>query len=258
MQTINFTVPQGWHELTDKQLRYVYRLLADNYEIDELKTLCFLRWTGTKVIGKQPSEKYMLRHDDSYFEVSPVDFAALLQSLNWLAVLPTVPIRIASIARHHALAADFQGVAFEKFLVCENLYQGFLQTKSDDLLDQLASILYPKSSNLLPITFNLRLSDAERINVFYWFAALKEFFASRFPEFLQPLSSCSDNLLGAAPNIGAQLQEAMDAQIRALTKGDVTKEQEILALDTWRALTELNAQAKDYQELKRSFAVRSS
>jgi hypothetical protein len=255
MQTINFTVPQGWHELTDKQLRYVYRLLADNYEIDELKTLCFIRWTGTKVIGKQPSKKYMLRHDDTYFEVSPVDFAALLQSLNWLAVLPTVPIRIASIARHHALAADFQGVAFEKFLVCENLYQGFLQTQSDDLLDQLASILYPKSSNLLPITFNLRLSAAERINVFYWFAALKEFFASRFPEFLQPLSSGNDNLLGAAPNIGAQLQEAMDAQIRALTKGDVTKEQEILALDTWRALTELNAQAKDYQELKRQTNV---
>jgi hypothetical protein len=255
MQTINFTVPQGWHELSDKQLKYVYRLFADNYEIDELKTLCFLRWTGTKVIGKQPSEKYLLRHDDTYFEVSPVDFAALLQSLNWLAVLPTVPIRIASIARHHALAADFQGVAFEKFLVCENLYQGFLQTKSDDLLDQLASILYPKSSNLLPITFNLRLSDAERINVFYWFAALKEFFASRFPEFLQPLSSSNDNLLGSAPNIGVQLQEVMDAQIRALTKGDVTKEQEILALDTWRALTELNAQAKDYQELKRQTNV---
>jgi hypothetical protein len=255
MQTINFTVPQGWHELSDNQLKYVYSLLADNYEIDELKTLCFLRWTGTKVIGKQPSEKYLLRHDDTYFEVSPVDFAALLQSLNWLAVLPTIPIRIASIARHHALAADFQGVAFEKFLVCENLYQGFLQTKSDDLLDQLASILYPKSSNLLPITFNLRLSAAERINVFYWFAALKEFFASRFPEFLQPLSSGNDNLLGAAPNIGAQLQEAMDAQIRALTKGDITKEQEILALDTWRALTELNAQAKDYQELKRQTNV---
>jgi hypothetical protein len=47
----------------------------------------------------------------------------------------------------------------------------------------------------------------------------------------------------------------MDAQIRALTKGDVTKEQEILAIDTWRALTELNAQAKDYQELKRQTNV---
>ena len=41
----------------------------------------------------------------------------------------------------------------------------------------------------------------------------------------------------------------MDAQIRALTKGDITKEKEILSLDTWRALTELNAQAKEYKQL---------
>ena len=26
--SINFIVPQGWHELPDKQLRYVYKLLA--------------------------------------------------------------------------------------------------------------------------------------------------------------------------------------------------------------------------------------
>ncbi len=41
----------------------------------------------------------------------------------------------------------------------------------------------------------------------------------------------------------------MNAQIRALTKGDITKEKEILSLDTWRALTELNAQAREYKEL---------
>ena len=43
----------------------------------------------------------------------------------------------------------------------------------------------------------------------------------------------------------------MNAQIRALTKGDVTKEKEILAMDCWRALTELDAQAQEYQELQR-------
>jgi hypothetical protein len=80
-------------------------------------------------------------------------------------------------------------------------------------------------------------------------AALKNFLAQRFNDFFQPLTDGSENLLGRAPNLGAQLQESMDAQIRALTKGDITKEQEILALDTWRALTELNAQAKEYKEL---------
>ena len=27
-------VPQGWHELSDKQLRFVYQLLADNFATD--------------------------------------------------------------------------------------------------------------------------------------------------------------------------------------------------------------------------------
>ena len=57
-------------------------------------------------------------------------------------------------------------------------------------------------------------------------------------------------MLGSA-SLSIHLQESMDAQIRALTKGDVTKEAEVLQLDTWRALTELNAQAKEYEELRK-------
>ena len=74
-------------------------------------------------------------------------------------------------------------------------------------------------------------------------------FARRFSDFFQPASAQAENLLGSSPNIGKQLQESMDAQIRALTKGDITKEKEILSLDTWRALTELNAQAKEYKQI---------
>lgn len=40
MQTIsiNFIVPQGWHELSDKQLRYVYQFIAAEHSTDEIKT----------------------------------------------------------------------------------------------------------------------------------------------------------------------------------------------------------------------------
>lgn len=87
----------------------------------------------------------------------------------------------------------------------------------------------------------------ERISIFYWFAALKDTFSRKFPDFFQPISAATGgNLLGsAAPSV----EDAMNAQIRALTKGDVTKEKEVLALDTHRALTELNAQAREYKEL---------
>jgi hypothetical protein len=43
----------------------------------------------------------------------------------------------------------------------------------------------------------------------------------------------------------------MNTQIRALTGGDITKEQQVLEMDCWRALTELNAKAADQEEIER-------
>lgn len=240
MQTIsiNFQVPQGWHELGDKQLRYVYQLLASDFSADEIKTLCLLQWSGTKVIGRQDSGAYLLKKAKILFEVTPLTLAELLPHLDWLAAIPTVPVRLSKINRQHALPADFSEVPFETFIICDNLYQGYLQTQNDELLDQLGATLYGKSMTFKPY---------ERINIFYWFAALKDTFSRKYPDFFQPIDAATGgNLLGSS---AASVEDAMNAQIRALTKGDVTKEAEVLALDTWRALTELNAQAKEYKEL---------
>lgn len=240
MQTIsiNFIVPQGWHELSDKQLRYVYQLLANEFATDEVKTLCLLQWSGTKVIGRQDSGSYFLKRGKFLFEVTPLTLAELLPHLDWLGIIPTVPVRISKINRQHALPADFSEVPFETFIICDNLYQGYLQTQNDELLDQLGATLYGKSMTFKPY---------ERINIFYWFAALKDTFWRKFPDFFQPIDTATGgNLLGTS---AASVEDAMNAQIRALTKGDVTKEGEVLALDTHRALTELNAQAREYKEL---------
>ena len=240
MQTIsiNFIVPQGWHELSDKQLRYVYQLLADDFATDEIKTLCLLRWSGTKVIGRQDSGAYLLKKGKILFEVTPLTLAELLPNLDWLASLPTVPVRLSKINRQHALPADFSEVPFETFIICDNLYQGYLQTQNDELLDQLGATLYGKSIDFKPY---------ERISIFYWFAALKESLSKKYSDFFQPIAEAATggNLLGSS----ASVEDAMNAQIRALTKGDITKEAEVLALDTHRALTELNAQAREYKEL---------
>ena len=241
MQTIsiNFLVPQGWHELGDKQLRYVYQLLASDFSADEIKTLCLLQWSDTKVIGKQPSGAYLLRKGKALFEATPLTIAELLPALDWLAALPNVPVRMSKINRRPALTADFSEVPFETFIICDNLYQGYLTTHDDALLDQLGATLYGKAIAFKP---------HERISFFYWFAALKDSFAQKFSDFFQPIAEAASggNLLGSS---ATSVEDAMNAQIRALTKGDVTKEAEVLALDTHRALTELNAQAREYKEL---------
>ena len=66
MQTIsiNFIVPQGWHELDDAQLRYVYSLIAKEFSADEIKTLALLKWATPKVRvdGFVVREKYVKKH----------------------------------------------------------------------------------------------------------------------------------------------------------------------------------------------------
>lgn len=241
MQTIsiNFIVPQGWHELSDKQLRYVYQLLAQNFTSDEVKTLCLLHWTGTKVIGKQNNDGYLLRKGKILFEITPLTLAELLPNLDWLGSLPTSPIRPVKLKHRPGIAADFDEVPFEQYIIVDNLYQGYLQTQDDTLLDEIASVVYPG--------IKTPLAPDERIAIFYWVASLKSSLASRYSDFFQPADTvATGNLLGS-PSLS--VEAAMNAQIRALTKGDVTKESEVLALDTHRALTELNAQAREYKQL---------
>lgn len=247
MQTIsiNFILPQDWQELCDKQLRYVYDLIAKEHTNDEIKTICLIHWSGTKVIGRQDNGTYLLKKGKSLFEVTPVTIAELLPHLAWLGSLPIVPVRISKINRQHALPADFEGVPFETYIICDNLYQGYIATQDDNLLEQLGATLYGKS---------MRFKPCERINIFYWFASLKETLSRKYSEFFQPLATNPDgNLLGSsAPSV----EDAMNAQIRALTKGDITKEAEVLALDTHRALTELNAQAREYKELNAKISTK--
>ena len=76
-------------------------------------------------------------------------------------------------------------------------------------------------------------------------------FSSQFHNFLQPVPQDNANLLDSDKSQYEILTAAVNAQIRALTKGDVTKEKQVLALDTWRALTELDALAREYEELNK-------
>lgn len=68
-----------------------------------------------------------------------------------------------------------------------------------------------------------------------------------FSHFFQPLTT--DGSTPLSPSL-QQLQESMDTQIRALSGGDITKEKAVLEMDCWRAMSELNAKAKDYEEIK--------
>ena len=242
---VNLIVSKSWEELSQEQLRYYFFVLTMCQSAAEVKTYCLCRWSGLEVLYPY-GEGFMCRHEQREFVLQPLQVAAAIQSLDWTDTLPTRPVRLERIGKYRALPADFQEVPFETFIICDNLYQGYLSAKDDQLLDDLARVLY-QSAKVKP-------DAAERIGVFYWFASLKEMFARQFKHFFQPLSAQSDgNMFNQDRSQYEIIYHAVNAQIRALTKGDVTKEKEVLAIDTWRALTELDALAKEYEDFNKKY-----
>ena len=242
---VYLTVPQSWQELTDAQLYYVYNLFADSLSLPQIKSYCFFAFSRVKIRCRY-GDGYLARFGKQEFFLSPDVVASALHALDYLDTVPATPVRISRIKRSDAADAQLVEFPFDRYLYCENLYQGYLQTQNQALLVEMAQLLYDHDV--------IRLNQAEKISIFWWWMAVKQLFAKQWPHFFQGVNN-DDNLLHAGANrppSAQQLQESMNAQIRALTKGDVTKEREILAMDTWRALTELDAQAREYEEMQRT------
>ena len=235
---LNISLPQSWQALTDSQLRFVYRLLSSDCSLTQVRIHCLLKWGDIKVITRQGS-LFIVRHRGQLFPLSLIQITEAAASLNWLADIPSFPVRLSRVFFHQPVRADFQDVSFEDYLSLDNLYQGFLQTQRAALLQDMARILYRARF--------ICLKREEEISIFYWFTAVKQMFAGLFPNFLKRVSE--DSAFVHAPSM-KQLQDGMNTQIRALTGGDITKEKEVLKMNCWRALTELDAKAKDAESLK--------
>lgn len=239
---INLEVPAQWSELSQAQLHYAcYLLSSGHYDEDQVKALCLIRWSHLRPIG-YGAKGYEVEHDGKMLTIQAEQIAALLPEMNYLLTIPDRPVCLEVIRGHEAVRADLQGVPFEHYLALENLYQGYMHTKRHDLIEEMSTLLYGE---------RLALSPAEAYSIFLWFAAVKRLFAERFPHFYVAAPVETQEELNGA--IFQDLHRSMNMQIRALTKGDITKEKEILSMDTWRALTELDAQAEEYEELKRQY-----
>lgn len=239
METLSLTLPRSWNELTDQQLYYIYRLHVDNLSLSHIKTLAFLKWANIRLVTKE-DDRYIFMYRREKFYLTAEKLAVATNSLNWIGDVPALPVRISRIKGHDAVDAELQGVAFDIYLYCENLYQGYLVTQNHQLLVDMGRKLYNCE--------HLTLNQVEKLSIFYWWLSLKQYLSTTFPTFFVPMGSGAQE-----KDMRSALMDSMNAQIRALTGGDITKEKVILSMDVWRALTELEAQAKQQEEFSRKY-----
>ena len=255
---LNITAPTSWAELTQEQLAYLLKVitvvnrssLGHAYRSREdfsaqvaanVTIRCLFHWNDIRVVTPY-ADGWLLARGGDEFLVSTGDLAAATAMLPWMSRLPEDPVRLDTIDGAAAISADIDDdLSFDDYLACEALWQVWQTTQADSLLRDMAAVLYRKE--------DIKLQEHELLSIFYWWAGLKAMLSRRYPNFLQasPVEPAVDHVDELT------LRRNMDSQIRALTKGDITKETTILSLPAVRALTELDALAREYEELNRKY-----
>lgn len=245
--TLQLHAPHSWGELTQDQLRYVLTLLSQGWQEWQVRTYLFARLTGTKVLNCKKDgwlcETATEQGGAVRFFLELWQVQSLCECFDFVFDGRGSDNRLAHIGPYHAVDAELHGFPFINYLVCDNHFQQFLQSgqTTDEPLREMARILYLDADGNEPE--RIACTPAELMGVFLWFMFVKHHFSEAFPHLFKP----------ADPRSETDSTEAMNAQIRALTGGDITKERQIEETDVWRALTELDAKAREAEELNQKF-----
>lgn len=244
MATLNLSAPRSWGELSQGQLEFLLRLLstvggidAGSSAVHQVAIYCLMKWNG--ISAMHPIGNGWLLRSGSLEGFVPVEsLAAAAMELGWVGELPGQPVRVDTIGNCRAAAADLDdGTSFDTWLSCETLWQQYRLSSSNALLGKMASMLYKGS---------VGHEEWQLLGVFYWWAGVKALCNELYPHFFRPATDSS-----TVSN--DTLRRGIDTQIRALTKGDITKEEKVLAMPCHRALTELDALAREYEELNEKY-----
>lgn len=235
---LKISTPKSWQELTPPQLRYILTLQAQGIPSGTIQVSAFLHFAGLKIY-KTEGDCLRLRAGMKVYRVKASDIAMAAMALDFITDPPTHPQLLTELAGKQAKDAELHGVPFAHYLQIENYMQQYIRTKDATLLTPVLALLYEDNPQEEDI------DATARYMVLHWYNGLKPFLAQTFPDLFRPVSGAE----GEEPD----LREIMLAQIRALTGGDVTKEEQVLNVDTWTALAELNAKAREAKEVNKMY-----
>ena len=111
MSTLNLHLPTAWQQLSDSQLRFVFRLLAKDFTLPQIKTLCLLKWAHLKVV-RQEGQIFIVWHNGTNYPLSANQIYDAASALNFLGDIPKYPVRLSRIGLHRAVRADLQELPF--------------------------------------------------------------------------------------------------------------------------------------------------
>jgi len=242
--------------MTQQQLRYVLTLLSLFDNLTVVKTYMLVRLAGihvegdtVRVVREQPkSFRCWFRtkwwKPRRWFTLESWQVQGMIHQFDFIDQFDGMDVRLERIHGCRAVDDILDHYPFGDYLMAEQYYQLAVLSGKPEMIERLACFLYVKRNGKHPK--RLSLSPAEQMGTLRWFAHVKSVFAERWPHFFRRVDAAVDEM-------AIDLMGAMDTQIRALTDGDITKEETIKALPCWRALTELNEKAREAKEFHEKY-----
>lgn len=248
IRVFDFSAPSSWDELQEDELRYILSVMTLFPDLTVAKCYVLARFCGIKVLkhtrtGWKCSVLCLSRKGKKKREVMYLNEAEILSLLKNFDFIEdyTYYKPLDTCANLHAVGRLIKNVTFLDYLQLEKNYQLYLIHKDDKFLQKMGCILYRDESGESDETAIFQ--PYELLNVFMWFSSVKGYLAENFPHFFKPAKE------------GGELKQedlmpAMQAQIRALTDGDITKQQAVYDSLCWDALSELDNKAREAEEFK--------
>lgn len=247
MDALKLHLPTKMSDLTAEQLLYVSQLYLMGYSETEFRVKALFYLTGmrmSKELGRDsgdyvcihPSHKrpFILEADLITEMARKCDF--ILQPDE---IKPLSRIGFAR-ARHYRL----YNATFEEYLMAENYYFAYLDTKKDEHLDNLIACLYRRpwhrwnAAKIQNRAKQFRNVDpAIKYTVFMWYIGFRSYVPKR----------CKSLFSGKKSNRPFNPREYINGMIHQLNNGDITIKDKLLKQPVWDALDELEQRAIDYE-----------
>lgn len=251
MKELRLTIPESLADLTPKQLKYVSRLFMHGYQESEFLLKAFLYLSGIRLVSwkkAEPDGSRWYRHRSLKMQVliSPEMVVEMINRVRFLLVpgevVPIPWIRMAKAKHYRMLDATF-----DEYLMAENFYFAYVQTKKEIHLDNLMAVLYRKPwqryrSDKIQSRARIfrNVSPEIKTSVFMWYVGFRSYVLKRCPSLFS----------GKKSNRPFTVRGYINGMIHQLSNGDITIKDKLLKSPLWDALDEMEQRAIDMEALQ--------
>lgn len=252
------TVPEGWNDLTRKQLLFVAKLMLRKINIADFRGIVLNRFAGIKVypeyrVDENDNYAFRIKQGKQKYFITAGLYHELLKSVDFVTREPSLTSQL--IPQFRLFSRRYAGpeqacynISYSELIYAQLAAANFQNTKDARYLNELTSILYRPVRNYrksdpdfdgdrrVPFSayaFQRRawwfrfLPANIKFAVYIFFSGSMAFMAEKHPNCFKENTRVSSNPKPADP-----VKPLMDL-VPVMTKGDPTKNKEFYSSPAW-------------------------